>query len=348
MCAEGHAGPDAPDADPPLGGRHLVHNHINGIQPPNPPPAPAASIADLQNILHQMLNFQNTSLHHPPQTSTGQNRSKTKPERPKIKQNSSDGDWQLYLDSWRRYKQMCKLTDATEIRNELRCTCTQDVNQLLFDIVGPEQLDLCTEAELLSYIKSVAVQGSHKEVHRQKFQTLKQDKGQLITSFLAKLKSQAQLCDFNVTCTNPLCLRSVSYATNMVAGQLIAGLYNTEHQARILAEAASLTTLKSKYDRLVSLETTDIATKRLNTTVAQGPSSSNAMMAGNRRSQRPRRRGGFQQQQNRQQLQRIQQHQRQQQPQQQQHQPQMQPQLNPPVFACKGCGETSHPSGRTM
>ena len=220
VCEHGHAGPDE---DPPPPNGHPVHNQVNGGQQvPCPPQIPTASIADLQNLLHQMLNIQNASLLNPTTPTTGHNRSKTKPERPKIKQNSSDSDWELFLDAWRRYKQMCKLTDLTEIRNELRCTCSHEVNQLLFDIVGPEQLDECTEPELLSFIKSVAVQGSHKEVHRQKFQTLKQDEGQLITSFLAKLKAQAQLCDYNVTCTNPLCLRSISYSTDMVAGQLIA------------------------------------------------------------------------------------------------------------------------------
>ena len=249
VCAQGHAGPD----DPP--------DLTAAPTAPTAPPVPAASIVDLQNLVHQILNIQSTSIQHTP-VSTRPHQSKAKPERPTIKQNSSDGDWLLYEDSWRRYKQMCKLTDATEIRNELRCTCSHEVNQLLFDIVGPRTLDGCSETELLAHIKSVAVQGSHKEVHRQRFQALKQDEGQLVTSYLAKLKSQAKLCDFNVTCSNPHCLRSVSYSTNMVAGQLIAGLYNADHQAKVLAEAASLTTLQAKFDRLVSLETTDLATKR--------------------------------------------------------------------------------------
>ena len=55
----------------------------------------------------------------------------------------------------------------------------------------------------------------------------------------------------------------------MVAGQLIAGLINCDHQSKVLAEAATLTTLQAKFDRLVSLETTDQATKRLNMTGAR-------------------------------------------------------------------------------
>ena len=52
----------------------------------------------------------------------------------------------------------------------------------------------------------------------------------------------------------------------MVAGQLVAGLLNTEHQGKILAEANILTILEQKFHRLVSLETTDKATPTFETT----------------------------------------------------------------------------------
>ena len=167
---------------------------------------------------------------------------------------------------------MSRLTDVGEIRNELRCACSPDVNKLLFDIVGPTTLDACDEDTLLHHVKSVAVQGSHKEVHRQKFQALAQEEGEAITNYLAKLQAQAQLCDFQVDCT--ACNRPVSYTTNMVSGQLIAGLHNPDHQAKVLAEATTLNTLQLKFDKLVSLETTDQATRRLNMVVNPAPSSS--------------------------------------------------------------------------
>ena len=49
----------------------------------------------------------------------------------------------------------------------------------------------------------------------------------------------------------------------MIAGQLVAGILNTEHQGKILAEANILTTLEQKFYRLVSLETTNKATPHL-------------------------------------------------------------------------------------
>ena len=65
-----------------------------------------------------------------------------------------------------------------------------------------------------------------------------------IIHFLARLQSQAKLWEFTVKCTNGSCQQQVNYSANMVAGQLVAGLLNTEHQSKILAEANILTILE--------------------------------------------------------------------------------------------------------
>ena len=113
MCEHGHAGgdPPPPQATPTPNPQNPAHAAAIAQTTTN-----QRSLADLQNLMHQMLAFQNNSLHNPP-TPIVQDRSTTKPERPVLKQNSTDGDWQLLLDSWKRYKEMCKLRDPAEIWN---------------------------------------------------------------------------------------------------------------------------------------------------------------------------------------------------------------------------------------
>ena len=73
-----------------------------------------------------------------------------------------------------------------------------------------------------------------------------------------------KFCEFRVACPNEMnCGWQVDYSNDMVAMQMIAGLANMEHQSRILVEAISLTTLEQKFNRLVSLETTDKSTPHL-------------------------------------------------------------------------------------
>jgi len=92
---------------------------------------------------------------------------------------------------------MAGLTAAGEIRNELRSACSPSVNELLFNFVGPDALRVASERELLDYIKSVAVKSVHPEVYRQQFFVMRQSDGESITSFIARLNSQAMLCDLS-------------------------------------------------------------------------------------------------------------------------------------------------------
>lgn len=183
---------------------------------------------------------------------------KTKrPDRPVINANIDDREWALFEDTWNRYKVMTGLSSEEEIRMELRASCSVDVNKFLFEFVGPTVLNNATEEELLNHIRKIAVKSTHKEVHRMNFGKLSQSEKETITHYVARLKAKAALCDFNVVCTVTDPPTPVSYADQMIAQQMIAGLRNQQHQSKILSEASILPTLLSKIERLQSLETTE-------------------------------------------------------------------------------------------
>ena len=188
----------------------------------------------------QMLQAENTRL-----SSQQTNINKTKrPDRPVVESGIDDREWALFQDSWKRYKHMAniELTNVNTLRMELRAACTNDVNKLLFELVGAKTLDLCTEEELLNHIKDVAVQTKHKEVHRMEFGLISQNPGERITNYNARLNAKASLCQFTIQCgCDPR--TTVSFAEEMVSQQLIAGLANQEHQRKIIPEAESLPTL---------------------------------------------------------------------------------------------------------
>ena len=201
---------------------------------------------------------------------------KTKrPDRPVINAGIDDREWALFDDAWSRYKKMVGVTatDVEAIRMELRACCSTDVNRMLFEFVGKETLDTCSEEDLLTHIKSVAVEQVHPEVHQMNFNTMRQNPGEPIAKFVARLKSQACLCKFEVKCS---CTpgRTVSYAENMVAQRLVAGLRNVDHQRKILSEATTLTTLEAKVTRLQLFETTEKSAAALHERPATVPLSS--------------------------------------------------------------------------
>ena len=187
------------------------------------------------------------------------------PKRPSIESNMSDTDWAIFEDAWNRYKQMAKLSEVDDINLELRAACSDEVNKLLFEYVGPDELNKAnvTEDALKTHIKRVAVKGKAKEVHRMMFGKLNQSVGESITHFVAKLKSQAMMCSFTVECT---CKLKVTFLDEMIKQQLVAGLRNVDHQAKILSEAQTLNTLDAIINRLVGLETTEEASSSLGNT----------------------------------------------------------------------------------
>ena len=208
----------------------------------------------MQQQITQLLSHLvpvNVATTSPPTT---HNHHRSMPTRPIIEADCTDNKWVIFKDAWTRYKQMTSLQNPNEIRNELRSSCSTAVNELLFNFVGPAQLNAATEAELLDHIKSVAVKTVHPEVYRQQFFRIKQSDGENITHFVSRLKSQAMLCDFVRKCDNGQC--DTSYSSNMIISQLIAGLYNQSHQSKVLSEVSTLKTLEQLVERLLVLEST--------------------------------------------------------------------------------------------
>lgn len=196
-----------------------------------------------------------------------------KPERPSIEIDTTEGEWAIFEDQWLRFKRMAKLTVIDEIRDNLRQCCGSQLNKRLFDVKGPATLNAATEENLLAWIKEIAVKGVHKEVHRTQFVHLKQKQGESINSYLGRLKAEAALCDFyqnapNTCAAGDACNCTnhgirVSYQDDMVATQLVAGLYNSDHQAKILAESAALITLDEKLNRLLIFEKSEASLSSL-------------------------------------------------------------------------------------
>jgi hypothetical protein len=278
-------------------------------------------LVNKQMELVTRLTAENSSLRQQPS-------SVRRPDRPAIETNSSDNDWALFLDSWNRYKCMARIEQGEGMVMELRSCCSAEVNKLLFDFVGPVTLNNATETSLLGHIKSVAVKGVHKEVHRLTFVNMRQTDNEPIVKFVARLQAQAALCDFTVACSTEGCQR-VSYAEDMISQQVTAGLTNPEFQSKILSEASILTTLANKVERLQMLESTEESTLLMQPTQSSGSDPSNAAPG---KSQYQRRKQVTPQTKDRREYAQT-----------------SETRSNVPENRkCQGCGRQSHPAGKSM
>ena len=216
---------------------------------------------------------------------------------------------------------MCDLTDVQDIRNELRLTCSAAVNRRLIELNGIENLNSTTEAALLALIKEIAVMSVHHQVHRQRFCQMIQAEGERIGQFMAKIKAQADLCNFKVKCTGPDCAHEVSYRDDMIVSQTINGLSNPTYQSKILEEAPQYNdVVKEMYTKLVGMEATQKSSNHIQSSKAAAATSPNTNSEANAVKSEYKR------------------------------------SKNPPATKntnqnqtnCRFCGRSSHPEGKTM
>jgi hypothetical protein len=138
---------------------------------------------------------------------------------------------------------------------ELRACCSTELRKELFDFTGADALNALNEDQLLEKIKTLAIKGKNKAVHRQEFYAMSQAPGQPIQAFIAKLRSKAEHCQFTFKCVSAACNRQTnSYAESMVADQMVVGCCDKDIQGEILAKDAQLTTFQEKFDLIQALE----------------------------------------------------------------------------------------------
>ena len=173
-----------------------------------------------------------------------------KPERPTVDLGISEAQWDFFADEWRIFKLRAD-TDAAVAKLELRAACSSELRRHLFDFLGQDTLNSCSEEDLLKHIKTLAVQGKNPAVHRQEFYTMYQAPDEPVQQYVAKLQSKAAHCNFSTKCE---CTKDVSYAVSMVTDQMVTGLHDKDIQGEVLAKDSTLNTFQLRYDYIHSLE----------------------------------------------------------------------------------------------
>ena len=152
--------------------------------------------------------------------------------RPEIADPATDTDWQYFEASWASYKRATRISGQAACDQLWHCP-TESLKKKVFDSgIRPTM----TEVQILAGIKRLSVKAHNNMINIVQFQSLCQERDELVPQFAARLNGGAAICDFTATCE---CNKKVSYGDAMQAFQLVRGLYDTEIQEKILAEAAN-------------------------------------------------------------------------------------------------------------
>ena len=165
---------------------------------------------------------------NPQQANTPAVREKIK--RPTIDSGSTLEQYNFFTTRWSRFKKISDLSVGDVSLQLLEC-CQEELLLNLHRNFGTT-LDSMDEKKLLEVIKQLAVKSENILISRLNMRRMTQDNQEQIRHYAARLRGQANLCEYQVEC--PSCKAGISYADQEIADQLCAGIADTEIQKDVL------------------------------------------------------------------------------------------------------------------
>ena len=185
-------------------------------------------------------------------------------DRPELKQDVSDEDWQTFEAEWRRFKRCTEMSD-NEVADQLFQCCEKSLARLILK-ENPEIIESGEDA-LMDAMQKMAVLHVATTVRRTNLMSLRQEHGQTFREFFANVRAAAATCDYKIKCPQVCCndKNPVDYTAMVVKDILISGIEDSDIRKDVLA----IPELDSKSDKDIVkfVEEKEIARNALQTTL---------------------------------------------------------------------------------
>lgn len=179
-------------------------------------------------VVVQLLQMHQSEAHTRPTVSI----TAEKVTRPRVRAAGSSEDWEYFTSRWTEYKQATRLTDADCVVQLLEC-CDEALRRDLTRFSGGS-LSTKTEADVLTAMRSLAVREENLMVARLQLHNMVQDHDEPVRTFAARLRGQAAVCKFSVSCPRDGCEKTVSYQDEVIRDTLARGLADRDIQLDLL------------------------------------------------------------------------------------------------------------------
>ena len=180
---------------------------------------------DLDNVVIAALITAHATSHSMAGTAKAE-----KVKRPSISSAGTAEEWRYFESRWDEYKEATKISSRELILQLLEC-CDDALRKDLTRNAGGT-LTGKTEVAVLAAIKQLAVREENVMVARLNLQRLKQDRDEAVRSYCARLRGQADTCDYVIKC--PECNKDANYKDNIIRDVLICGLNDQDIQLDLL------------------------------------------------------------------------------------------------------------------
>ena len=151
--------------------------------------------------------------------------------RPKISTGSSEETWNTFNTRWTMFKRGIALTAINTVQQLFQC-CDDDLGDAI--LRGNPTAAEGTESQLLAAIKQMAVIPIAVSVRRAELLATKQDHGENVRAFYAKVRGKVNTCSYSITCSSDICNQVIDFTDIMVEDVVVAGLADEETKKEVL------------------------------------------------------------------------------------------------------------------
>ena len=255
-------------------------------------PAPGCEVTwpstTAPEVLLKLLDIHERTTHPAPApitapTATGVKAEKVK--RPVISASGTTEEWTYFTQRWSEYKQATRLTGQDIIFQLLECcdeVLRKDLSRSFNNLTSYE------EPTLLGHIKSLAVRQENVMVARLQLQQMRQDRDEPARTFSARIKGQANVCQYNIKCE---CGIQLSYSDHMIRDTLIVGLADDDIRLDVLGQTNQEMSLDETIRFIEAKESGKRSAGRMNPTPTAVPAAIDAASSTYRQMERNRLKG---------------------------------------------------------
>ena len=171
-------------------------------------------------------------LTHSAAATPGGNRNKLK--RPTVSLAGTSETWSYFETRWGEYRDGTRLRGDDIVVQLLEC-CNDDLRRDLTRSNGGSMVG-DTEVNVLAAMKALAVRSENIMVARYALHDMRQGREEQIRSFYARIKGQADTCDYRTKCTKSECNEMVDFAGEILRDVLARGIVDDEIQLDLISD----------------------------------------------------------------------------------------------------------------
>ena len=175
-------------------------------------------------------------------------------DRPSVTQGCTEENWNAFLARWNMFKRGTRLTAGETVQQLFQC-CEGELGDNI--LRSNSDATRGTEDGLLEAIKRLAVTPVAISVRRSDLLSIKQDHGENVRSFYARIKGKAATCAYTMNCPGNTCNLQVDFTDEIVKDVLISGLSDDDIRKDVLGWSELDT--KTVNDTVIFVESKEMA-----------------------------------------------------------------------------------------